>query len=121
MLFLDDSDRSWERLGREQPYYGVLSAAEYRAENMSEAARERFYLSGEKHLGYLLPLVERHFGTLDSAGTAVDFGCGVGRVALPLARRFAAVIGLDISPSMLREAEANCARLGIANAHFLLS
>jgi len=38
---------------------------------------------------------------------AVDFGCGAGRVAIPLAKLAGAVVGVDVSPSMLREAETN--------------
>jgi cyclopropane fatty-acyl-phospholipid synthase-like methyltransferase len=38
----------------------------------------------------------------------LDFGCGVGRVAIPLARRTGEVVGVDVSESMLAEARRNC-------------
>jgi SAM-dependent methyltransferase len=39
-------------------------------------------------------------------GTALDFGCGVGRLTQPLAQRFASSIGVDISRQMIRNAES---------------
>jgi len=42
----------------------------------------------------------------DVRGTALDFGCGVGRLTQAMASRFAACIGVDISMQMIRNAEA---------------
>jgi ubiquinone/menaquinone biosynthesis C-methylase UbiE len=39
-------------------------------------------------------------------GTALDFGCGVGRLTRALSDRFERVVGVDISASMLEEARA---------------
>jgi cyclopropane fatty-acyl-phospholipid synthase-like methyltransferase len=46
---------------------------------------------------------------------ALDFGCGVGRLTLPLAERCQQVYGVDVSPSMLREAARNATRMGLLN------
>jgi SAM-dependent methyltransferase len=46
----------------------------------------------------------------------LDVGCGVGRLAHPLAARAATYTGIDISPSMVDEARRRCAPL--ANARF---
>lgn len=43
---------------------------------------------------------------LARGGTAVELGVGTGRVAIPLARRNVAVIGVDSSPQMLERLEA---------------
>jgi SAM-dependent methyltransferase len=40
----------------------------------------------------------------------LDFGCGVGRVLIPLARDAERAVGVDVSPEMLTEAAANVAR-----------
>jgi len=53
-------------------------------------------------------------------GTAVDFGCGVARLSIPLTRRFQKVIGVDISPAMLNKSRKNCSFFGISNAEFVL-
>ncbi len=45
----------------------------------------------------------------------LDFGCGVGRLLVPFARRAREAVGVDIAPSMLAEARANCGRLGVEN------
>jgi trans-aconitate methyltransferase len=52
---------------------------------------------------------------------AVDFGCSVGRVAIPLAKRSGSVIGLDVAADSLAEAQRNATRFGVSNARWLLS
>lgn len=42
----------------------------------------------------------------DFGGSALDFGCGVGRLTQALARRFASCVGLDISQQMIQKANA---------------
>jgi SAM-dependent methyltransferase len=58
---------------------------------------------------------------LTSADTAVDLGCGTGQLALPLASRLRAVVGLDPEPDMLRLARAAAADRGLANLSWLLA
>lgn len=65
---------------------------------------EDFLASGEADVAAavdpVLPLLDRPA----SEATALDLGCGVGRLSRALARRFAQVEGLDISPAMVDEA-----------------
>ncbi|MGZ7087268.1 MAG: class I SAM-dependent methyltransferase [Ilumatobacteraceae bacterium] len=51
----------------------------------------------------------------------LDFGCGVGRLSLPFARRCQSVVGVDISAAMLTEATANAERAGLTNVKFVSS
>ncbi len=57
--------------------------------------------------------------TPDSArNDALDFGCGVGRLVMPLAGRYRSVIGIDISDAYIAEAMRNRDRKGFANIDF---
>jgi len=114
---VDDPDESWREFGRSDPYFGVLSADRYRAENLDEAALKEFFASGERHVADVLDTIARHLGAAP-AGDALDFGCGVGRLALPLAARFGAVVGVDISEAYIAEAMRNRDRMGLANLQF---
>jgi SAM-dependent methyltransferase len=59
---------------------------------------------------------------LEGARTALDIGCGVGNLAIPLARRLRKVTALDFSREMLRRLLANARRAGVSNIEmFLLS
>lgn len=49
----------------------------------------------------------------------LEIGCGVGRLALPLAPQVASYTGVDIAPAMVDEARRRAA--GLANARFLVS
>jgi SAM-dependent methyltransferase len=55
------------------------------------------------------------------SGRILDLGCGLGRLAIPLAALYpdVEVIGVDISPVMLAQAEAQAAIAGIPNVRFL--
>ena len=96
------SDRDWETWGADDPYYGVLTHAQFR-KGAIDAHRDEFFASGTAFVTDLLARYQHHCGELPR-GRALDFGCGVGRLTLAFAPHFAHVDGLDVSPSMLAEA-----------------
>jgi SAM-dependent methyltransferase len=116
-LFGNDSDADWEKFGQIDPYFGVVSHTEFRGKKLSSAARTQFFSLGEQHVERILDIIRRHFNAAPN-GRCLDFGCGVGRLVIPFSRRFSHVVGIDISESMLAEAEQNCRELGIQNASF---
>jgi 2-polyprenyl-3-methyl-5-hydroxy-6-metoxy-1,4-benzoquinol methylase len=99
----------WEGFGATDPYYGVYAADEFRGTEIDDKARERFFLSGEKHVAGVAAELDRLLGEKLPSGAVLDFGCGVGRLLIPLARHAERAVGLDVSPSMLAEARRNLA------------
>jgi SAM-dependent methyltransferase len=117
-LLLDSSDDTWKYYGKNDPYYGVLSHPEYRLSSLNPQAKQRFFRTGQETVDALFALMAANSWDVPR-GRALDFGCGVGRIVLPLSRMFTNVIGIDVSPDMLTEAQANCRESGIQNASFL--
>jgi SAM-dependent methyltransferase len=62
---------------------------------------ESFLATGREHVAKALRRFEELGGDFPDNGLAIDFGSGVGRLTQPLAERFARVIGVDISPTMV--------------------
>ena len=108
---LNNSDKDWELFGKTDPYYAVLTAPEYHGQ-LSDKTRERFFESGEQHMAKMFSIIREHLDPNFAPRSALDFGCGVGRLLLPLARRCDEVTGVDVSPSMLAEARRNCDATG---------
>lgn len=119
-LLGDDSDKAWEWFGKHDPYYGVYTAPMYSKESLSEEGLRSFFASGALHVDRVLGIAAKHFGALGNE-RCLDFGCGVGRLVIPFAARFGSVVGVDVSPSMIEEAERNCRRFGAGNASFVRS
>jgi SAM-dependent methyltransferase len=117
-MFRNDPDRDWERFGAEDPYYAVINTERYRTERLDEDRIREVLETGEARIEYILHFASQRFGNLPT-GRALEFGCGVGRLLLPLARQYTEVVGVDVSDSMLREAEANCTRAGIENVELV--
>lgn len=115
----DDSDLAWERWGKQDPYFGVLTHEQFRKDNIAQN-QQAFFDSGEKHIKEVLDDLERRFGPIRRA-SALDFGCGVGRLLIPLSQRFSAVTGVDVSKSMLEEAAKNIRNKKIENVELLES
>lgn len=103
----------WEHYGTHDPYYGVLSVPEYHADRMDEDALRRFFDSGVRDVDASLDLAEAKFGPL-TYDTALDYGCGAGRLSRRLVERFRHVISIDISESMLALANKNIDRKNVS-------
>jgi 2-polyprenyl-3-methyl-5-hydroxy-6-metoxy-1,4-benzoquinol methylase len=115
------TDRDWEKWGASDPYFGVLSEEQFRSRQLDPAAREAFFRIGEQNIAGALDTIHAGLDAAFAPRSALDFGCGVGRLVIPLARRAERVVGVDISPSMIAEARRNCAAEGLGNVDFVLS
>src|SRR5262249_39346816 len=69
----------------------------------------------QDHIDFVLKTIRNSVDSGFSPTKALDFGCGVGRCAIPLSRLCQSVVGVDVSESMLQEAGRNCAQQSITN------
>ena len=104
MFTSKDSDSHWERFGEQDPYFGVLSSEEFKSNRLDDATREIFFVSGEEHVDHVFTTIKTHITPDFHASKALDFGCGVGRIIIPLAKRCDEAVGVDVSIAMLEEA-----------------
>lgn len=107
------SDRDWEVLGRSEPYWAVYTHDCFRGQNLTANTLQDFFATGEEYWQRMFATIRQHVDGDFQPTSALDYGCGVGRLAIPLAQRGVAVTGVDIADSMLRQARAHCQRLGL--------
>jgi len=115
------SDRGYEKAASLDPYYAVIPNPRYRRLTLTNEALQDFFEIGERHVESVLATIRSHFDPNFVPRRVLDYGCGVGRLLVPLARVAEQAVGLDISASMLKEAAANCKRLGVSNIDLLLA
>ena len=96
---LDPIRKTFEKLGREDTLYGVLTLRKYRH---NRGDPEAFFQTGVRQIEGIVAHLDR-IGRRPG-GRALDFGCGVGRLTQALANHFDEVVGIDISSSMLDRA-----------------
>lgn len=115
------TDDHWERWGSQDPYFGVLTDPRFRSSALNDQGRAEFFASGEQHVDYVIDRCASLAGGSWAPRRVLDFGCGVGRLTLPFARRAEQVVGVDVSPSMLKEASRNADQAGVANVSWMRS
>lgn len=115
------TDIAWEQWGSRDPYFGVITLPRFRRDLMTEEAKSEFFRSGEIHVQFVLDYVRHFIDANFSPASVLDFGCGVGRTLVPFAAAATQATGIDVSPSMLREAQRNCDERGRRNVRLLLS
>jgi len=101
---LAHTERTWTRLGDEEPHWSVISAERFKQSQLDDH-RAEFYASGQGDLETFLAFLARNEVDAGALHRVLEFGCGIGRVTRFLAERFEQVVACDISPSHLKEAE----------------
>jgi SAM-dependent methyltransferase len=109
------TDKDWEYFGKTDPYWAVLTEERFRQANLDAAALTEFFASGERYVAWVLGKVRAHLDSNFKPARALDFGCGVGRLALSLASECEFVVGADVSESMLGQARLHAAQREISN------
>ncbi len=115
-LFLHVQE-TWELLGREEPYFSVLTSEFYRSAKI-QANLSEFYSTGRHECQRLMQTLARNGINPSRLKTCLEFGCGVGRITRWLCGQFASVYACDISRAHLDIAREYFAAEKIANAEF---
>ena len=56
-MFESNTDREWEKFGKQNPYFGVLADEKFQQSRLFEAAKQEFFQTGK----YLLSYKDRKF------------------------------------------------------------
>jgi SAM-dependent methyltransferase len=118
-MFQAKTDEAWEYYGKKDPYFGVLTAATYKTGQLTDETKNEFFATGERYIDSILQTVREHFDSRFRPSRVLDFGCGVGRLAIPLAKQAGSVVAVDVSQSMLLTAEQNAREQGLSNIVFV--
>jgi SAM-dependent methyltransferase len=101
-MSLEKSKKHWEDMGDLDPYWAILTSPDTKHGKWDV---DKFFGTGSEEISSVLHAGEK-LGLPEHHDWALDFGCGVGRLTRALAPHFQNVVGIDISQSMLRQAEA---------------
>ena len=95
--------RAWDRHARTRSLEATSS------HDATDA--DTYWRSGERDWGLVLDVANQ--AGLAARGSVIEIGCGLGRLTRLAAGDFSRVIGLDVSPEMLRQAriQANAANI----------
>ena len=99
-------ESTWSGLGETAPEYSVLSSNEFDPA-FGLIDQEEFYRTGYAEVQQICDILKRHGFLMDSLEEVVEFGCGLGRVTIPLAKKLKKVTAYDISSPHLGVARSN--------------
>jgi SAM-dependent methyltransferase len=109
---------SWSSLGKDDPYYSVLTRGKFWRPRMSAKRIEEFYESGKDEVDRLFKTLERNGIDHISFQKCLDFGCGAGRISRWLSDEFEAVFAYDVSEDYLEIARKYFEKKSISNVTF---
>ena len=116
MALLDwenDTSTDWEIIGSSEPYWGVLTSDKYKQSNLSPNTKKDFFASGIEAIEMILEELAINKGQCFDA--VLDFGSGVGRLALPMAKFANHVISIEVADSMQKELRKNSEEQRVTN------
>lgn len=111
----DPIQKFWNNIAKTEPYWSVLTHETHLINNIDKDA---FYKTGSWTVENIFRYLS-NIGFRSNIKTCLDFGCGVGRITLPLANKVDHVDALDISESMLEIAGDYLDANGITNVDLI--
>ena len=111
-------DSRWEAFAAREPYFSVLTAPKFLRANVTPDREREFYESGEQLVDWMLRTIDLRVQAEFAPMSILEYGCGIGRLAFPLAKTGAAVYAVDRSPAMLDIARREAQRRGLDHITF---
>jgi len=96
-MSLHRTQETWETLARSDPFWAILAEPEFKGKRWTV---EDFFETGNREIDEVVASLDR-LGLPSKGTSALDFGCGAGRLTQALARHYEHVSGVDISPTMI--------------------
>ncbi|MCC8167581.1 MAG: class I SAM-dependent methyltransferase, partial [Planctomycetes bacterium] len=114
-IMLAHIEKVWSQYGNDDAYWSVLTSEKFRKESLTPSRISDFYDSGKDTMRQI-EMSLRRCGKWGNLGNrCLEYGCGVGRVTVHLAKLFKEVTGVDISKGHLDIASDVSKQMGIDN------
>ncbi|MCG2968699.1 class I SAM-dependent methyltransferase, partial [Escherichia coli] len=82
-------------------YWAVLTEDEFKSKQLTKKHLQTFFATGRADIANLRAKIKSLIpGFSTPTESVIDFGCGVGRLLIPLAEQAKNAIGIDISETM---------------------
>jgi SAM-dependent methyltransferase len=107
--------RDWDILGERNPYGGILTGE---SGTLSDWDADAFFATGRADVDRFIDALPR-FAVGVQRRSALDFGCGIGRISRSMAAHFRSVVGVDVAPAMI--ARARVLNAQIRNCEFVVN
>ena len=108
---------TWQHLGGEKAHFSVLTDDSFLPQNLHTSI-DAFWASGESETAQAIVALSQFGAAPLEQKVCVEYGCGVGRVTVNLAKSFEFVHAYDISRNHLDYARARARELGAGNIAF---
>lgn len=111
-------DPRWEAFAAREPYFAVLTDPRFLRANLTPEHEREFFASGEAVVSWMLAVIDAGLSPQFAPMSILEYGCGLGRLALPLGQRPGSVTAVDRSPVMLDLARREAERRGLGHIVF---
>ena len=109
-----DTDADWDIIAKHEPFFGVLADDRFRRDNLTPAAQDEFYETGRRDIEHVARVLASLNGNVFAPTSAIDFGCGVGRLTFAMTEYANRVVGVDVAAGMREIAEREATAREIA-------
>ena len=113
-----EPDTRFEAFAEREPYFAVLTAPRFLAASRTPGDEREFFATGETLLAWMFQIIDAGLTPGFAPASTLEYGCGIGRLAIPLARRPGSVTAVDRSPAMLAHARREAAKRGLDHISF---
>src|SRR3984893_8684979 len=93
-----------EEFIRREPYFTIVTDPRYLSANRTPEAEQEFFRSGERDVAEIYDIARQRVVVNFAPRRVLEYGCGIGRLAVALAGRAEQVTAVDVSPAMLAAA-----------------
>jgi SAM-dependent methyltransferase len=100
-MYLKELQKNWDIFGQEDALWAVCTAPEKKNNKWDT---QEFFQTGVQRISQLRQWMDDN-GLPKQRKSALDFGCGVGRLTQALCDHFDTCVGVDIAPSMIEKAK----------------
>jgi 2-polyprenyl-3-methyl-5-hydroxy-6-metoxy-1,4-benzoquinol methylase len=80
-----NTDAEWEKFCVAHPYCSVATNPKFHKANLTAEHRNDFFKIGAEHVADVVRTIKQNIDPQFSPRLSLDFGCGVGRLLVPIA------------------------------------
>ena len=100
-------ENPWDRFAKDDPTFYIATHTRWRWRE-----EDAFWKSGERTVRFMW---DHAYPRLTQHRLAIEIGVGIGRLAVPMAKRFMRLKVVDASPIMLGQLQLRCQQFGVCN------